>query len=242
MAARKAMPKTIGVLGGMGPEATVYFFGLIVARTRAGTDQDHIPVLIDCNPRVPDRTAAILGRGPSPAPALLAGARRLAGAGADFLVVPCLSAHAFLREIEPKSPVPFVSLVDETCRYVRRAMPGVGKVGLLATTGTVHSGMFDEAFRTAGAEVLVPGADGQRRLMDAIYGRGGVKAGGKTGLPRRTILAVCRELVRRGAQAVIAGCTEIPLAVREEDLPVPLVEPMRIAAEACILKAGGRLK
>jgi aspartate racemase len=234
--------KTIGVLGGMGPEATAYFFGLIVERTRAGRDQDHVPVIIDCNPKIPDRTAAIMGEGPSPARPLLAGARRLAHAGAGFVVVPCVSAHAFLPWVRERSPVPFVDLVDETCLYVRRSVPKLKKVGLLATTGTVRSGMFDAAFRAAGMEVLVPADDGQRRLMDAIYGRAGIKAGAKSGRPRARVLAVCRELIRRGAQAIIAGCTEIPLVIAAEDISVPLIEPMRIAAEACILKAGYTLR
>ncbi len=226
----------------MGPEATAYFFSLIIQRTQARRDQDHIPVLIDSNPKIPDRTTAILGKGPSPSLALLAGARRLARAGADFIVVPCVSAHAFLPRVEARSPLPFVSLVEETCAYARRAVPRLKKVGLLATTGTIRSGVFTGAFAAAGVEVVVLTDAGQRKLMEAIYGREGVKAGVKNGFPRRTILAAGRALIRRGAQAVIAGCTEIPLVLRDTDFPVPLLEPMRIAAEASIRLAGYRTK
>jgi aspartate racemase len=225
----------------MGPEATAYLFSLIIQRTRARRDQDHIPVIIDCDPKIPDRTAAILGKGPSPARPLLAGARRLARAGADFIVVPCVSAHAFLPGIRAQTPIPFISLVDEACACARQKTPRIRKVGLLATTGTVRSGIFTRAFGAAGMEVILPTADGQRRLMEAIYGKGGIKAGHKSGPPRREILSACRALIRRGAQAVIAGCTEIPLAIRDEDLPVPLIEPMRVAAEASIRRAGYRL-
>ena len=226
----------------MGPEATAYFFSLIIQRTRAGRDQDHIPVIIDCNPKIPDRTAAIIGKGPSPARPLLAGARRLARAGADFIVIPCVSAHAFLPWVQARAPVPFISLVDETCRHARRAVPGLRKVGLLATTGTIRSGIFAQVFGAAGMEVIVPTAAGQRRLMDAVYGKDGLKAGRPSGAARRLILAASRGLIRRGAQAIIAGCTEIPLALRDEDIPVPLIEPMRIAAEAGIRKAGYRVR
>lgn len=236
------MKKTIGVLGGMGPEATALFFKLIIERTRAGRDQEHIPVIIDCDPRIPDRTAAILGTGPSPVRRLLAGGRRLAGAGADFIVMPCLSAHAFLPKVEPRLPVPLVSLVDETCRWAGQASPRLRRVGLLATTGTVRSGIFDRAFQAAGIEVIVPSAAGQRRLMSAVYGKDGIKAGGRSRRPGARILGVCRELVRRGAQAIVAGCTEVPLALADEALPVPLIEPMRIAAEACIRRAGYPLR
>jgi len=226
----------------MGPEATAYFFSLIIERTRAGRDQDHIPVIIDCNPKIPDRTAAIMGKGQNPARPLLAGARRLVRAGADFIVVPCVSAHAFLPWVRARAPVPFISLLDETCLRARRTVPRLRKVGLLATTGTVRSGIFAKAFAAAGMEVIVPTDAGQRRLMEAVYGKDGIKAGKKSGPPRRQILAACRALVRRGAQAIIAGCTEIPLALRDEDIPVPLIEPMRIVAEASIRKAGYRVK
>src|SRR4030067_3526172 len=107
------MRKTIGILGGMGPEATPHFFSLIVKHTAAATDQDHVPVLIYSLPQVPERTPAILGKGPSPVPLLRKGVRTLARAGAVFIVSPCISAHAFLPEIRKASPVPILSLLDE---------------------------------------------------------------------------------------------------------------------------------
>jgi aspartate racemase len=226
----------------MGPEATAYFFNLIINRTQAARDQDHIRVIIDCNPKIPERTAAILGDGPSPARQLLAGARRLAGAGADFIVVPCLTAHAFLPWVQARIPVPFVSLLDEALAHAGKTMPSLRRAGLVASTGTVRSGLFARAFGPAGVEVVVPSEAAQRRVMEAIYGEGGIKAGRTAGAPRTRILEVCHGLIRRGAQAIIAGCTEIPLVLRDDDLPVPLIEPMRIAAEASILRAGYRLR
>jgi aspartate racemase len=226
----------------MGPEATAYFFSLIIRGTEARGDQDHIPVIIDCNPKIPERTAALLGRGPSPARQLLAGARRLAGAGVDFVVVPCVTAHAFLPWVQARTPIPFVNLVEETLAYARKNMPRLRRVGLLASTGTIRSGLFARAFATAGIEVIAPSDTEQRRVMSAIYGRGGIKAGHTQGPPRRQILGAGRQLIRRGAEAIIGGCTEIPLVLRAEDLPVPFIEPMRIAAEACIRRAGYRLR
>jgi aspartate racemase len=226
----------------MGPEATAYFFSLIIRRTAAGRDQDHIPVIIDCNPKIPERTASILGRGPSPARQLLAGARRLAGAGADFIVVPCVTAHAFLPWVQARTPIPFVSLLDEARAYAERAMPGLRRAGLLASTGTIRSGLFTRAFGAAGIEVIVPSDAEQCRVMEAVYGKGGIKAGHTSGAPKRQILGISRRLIRRGAQAIIGGCTEIPLVLRDDDISVPFIEPMRIAAEASIRKAGYRLK
>jgi aspartate racemase len=226
----------------MGPEATAYFFSLIIRGTEARGDQDHIPVIIDCNPKIPERTAALLGRGPSPARQLLAGALRLAGAGVDFVVVPCVTAHAFLPWVQARTPVPFVNLVEETLAYARKNMPRLRRVGLLASTGTIQSGLFARAFAAARIEVIAPSDAEQRRVMSAIYGRGGIKAGHTQGLPRRQILAASRQLIRQGAEAIIGGCTEIPLVLRAEDFPVPFIEPMRIAAEACIRRAGYRPK
>jgi aspartate racemase len=234
------MKKTIGVLGGMGPEATAHFFGLLIKHTAAAKDQDHIPVIIYSLPQIPERTPAILGKGPSPVPLLRKGIRTLARAGADFVVIPCVSAHAFLGEVRKASPVPVLSLVEEALAGAKKMKPSPKRVGLLASTGTVRSKLFAGPFVAAGIEVLAPTEKEQTRVMDAVFGRGGVKAGFTEGRPRKLVLDIAARLVRRGAEAIIAGCTEIPLVLGAEDIPVPLIEPMLIAARACIAKAGYR--
>jgi aspartate racemase len=237
-----AKRKTLGILGGMGPEATAYFFELIIRHTAANEDQDHVPVVIRSDPRVPHRTKAILEGGPSPLPCLIEGARALASAGADFAVMPCVTAHYFHPELASRVKIPFVSLLDEARKFLQKEHPAVRKVGLIATTGTVRSGIVADIFARAGIEVLAPAEADQLRVMEAIYGPNGIKAGFLTGNSRRTVLAVARRLVRNGAGAIMAGCTEIPLVLRAEDLAVPFVEPMLIGARACILRAGGRLR
>ncbi len=236
------MKKTIGILGGMGPEATIYFFNLIVKNTAAKRDQDHIPIIIDNLPQVPERTAAILGKGPSPVPLLRQGVRRLARAGADFIVIPCITAHAFLPEVRTAVKVPILSLLDEAVTFSRKRVPGLKRAGLLASTGTLHSRLFHEAFRTAGVEIVTPTDEEQLKVMEAIFGTAGIKAGFTRGRSRRLILNAARRLVRRGAQAVIAGCTEVPLVLGDEDIPVALIEPLRVGAQAAVLKAGYKLK
>jgi aspartate racemase len=236
------MKKTVGVLGGMGPEASAYFYGLLIKRTRAARDQEHIPTIIWSDPRVPDRTAAILGKGPSPLPLLLAGAKRLQRAGADFLVIPCLTAHYFLDELRRASPLPIISLLEETARFIRRSYPRLGCAGLLASSGTARTGLFQRALAGAGVEVLVPAEPEQKKVMEAIYGRGGIKAGTAAGRPRMLLRGVASRLIRRGARAIIAGCTEIPLALGATDLPVPFLDPMDIAARRCIRRAGYKLR
>jgi len=240
--ARKTKLKTIGVMGGMGPEATAYFFGLIARHTRVSRDQDHIPVVVWSLPQVPDRTEAILGGGPSPLPFLLRGVRALRRAGADFAVIPCVTAHYFHPALAARSPLPVVNLLEETVREVRGRHPGIKRVGLIATTGTVRSRIFHDAFEAAGLEVLVPDASAQKRIMSAIYGRMGIKAGVTAGDPGETVQGVAAGLVRAGAQAIVAGCTEVPLVLEDADLPVPLIEPMRIGALACIRRAGGKAR
>jgi aspartate racemase len=239
---RRNKMRTIGVLGGMGPEATAYFLGRLVRATAAAADRDHPPVVVCSLPQIPDRTEAILRGGPSPAPALLGGLRTLREAGADFAVMPCISVHYFLPRIASRSPLPILSLLEETLAAVKALKPAPGKVGLLATTGTVRSGIIDRLFEQAGIEVVVPAPPEQKRVMAAIYGKRGIKAGFTEGRPREVVLEAARGLVRRGARAVIAGCTEVPLVLRAGDLTVPLVEPMALGARAAVKRAGARLR
>lgn len=236
------MKKTIGILGGMGPEATAYFFNLIIRQTEAAKDQDHIPILIHNNPKIPPRTDALLGKGPSPTRLLREGARRLERAGADFIVMPCITAHAFLFPMRRAVKIPVLDIPEETAAWAKKKIPRLGRAGLVASTGTVKSGLFHDAFGRAGVDIVVPADREQEKVMEAIFGPGGIKAGETGGRPKRLILSVIHRLIRRGAEAVIAGCTEVPLVLKDKDIPVPLIEPLRIAAEASIIRAGYRIK
>jgi aspartate racemase len=234
--------RTVGILGGMGPEATAAFLDLLVRNTRARRDQDHVTVVVCSLPQVPDRTEAILGGGPSPVPILRRGLETLRRAGADFAVIPCLSAHHFYPALAARSPLPIIHLVEETAAELRKKRPRVRKVGLIATSGTVASRVFPRIFEPLGIEVIVPDARTQRRVMRAIYGPAGVKAGAPSGPPRRILRAAAAGLARRGAQAIVAGCTEVPLVLRPLDVAVPMIDPMRIGARVCVRRAGGRLR
>jgi aspartate racemase len=234
--------RTIGVLGGMGPEAGARFFELIVRHTAARRDQDHPPVILYSLPQIPDRTEAILHRGPSPVPAMRRGLRVLAGAGADFAVLACISAHYFLPRIAAGAPIPIIDLVGEAAAEILRTRPRPGAIGLLATSGTASSGVVARAFEAAGIAVVVPSRPDQRRVMTAIYGKQGIKAGFTTGLARRILLEVANGLIGRGAEAVLAGCTEVPLVLGQADLPVPLIDPLVIGARAAVRLSGARLR
>ena len=236
------MKQTIGILGGMGPEATAYFFTLIIRSTRAETDQEHIPVVIYSHPEVPPRTDAVLGEGPSPLPFLLEGVRVLKVAGADFIVMPCVTAHHFYNQILAEVRVPFLNLVDETILYALRKVPEMKKAGLISSTGTLKSRLFHEAFAREGVDIVEPADEEQAQVMEAIFGKDGIKAGFTSGKSKEIIHNTAQTLIGRGAEAVIAGCTEVPLVLKEGDIDVPLIEPLQILAEVCILKAGYELK
>lgn len=234
--------RTIGVLGGMGPEAGAHFLEVIIRETAAGRDQDHPPVILYSLPQVPDRTEAILHGGPSPVPAMRRGLRVLAAAGADFAVVTCISAHYFHPSVSATSPIPVINLIDETAAAIQRLRPRPRTVGLLATSGTVRSGVVAKAFAAAGIAVVVPSAADQRRVMTAIYGKRGVKAGFTAGPSRRSLAAIAKRLIGRGAQAIVAGCTEVPLVLCQSDLLVPLIDPLTVGARAVIRLSGARLR
>ncbi|AEH24360.1 cysteate racemase [Pyrococcus yayanosii] len=220
--------KTIGILGGMGPLATAELFRRIVEKVPARRDQDHPKVIVISNPQIPDRTAFILGYGEDPRPALVETAKRLEACGADFIIMPCNTAHAFIEDIQRAVKIPVVSMVEETARKI--AEMGVKRAGLLATTGTVVSRVYERALARWAVEVVVPDEEGQEKVMRAIYE--GVKAG-NIELGRRLILEVARSLEGR-VDCVIAGCTEVSLVLHDGDLSVPIVDPMDVIAERAV--------
>ena len=171
------MTQTIGILGGMGPEATEYMFGLIIRNTKVLEDQDHIPIIINSNPKVPHRTDAIFKKGPSPTPLLIEGVKILIQAGANFIIVPCITAHYFLPEVAKAVSFSYLSLLDESLNWAREHIPALKKVGLISSSGTLKSGLFHNAFKAAGIEVIGPEEEEQKIVMEAIYGPQGIKAG-----------------------------------------------------------------
>ncbi len=223
---------TVGVLGGMGPEATIDFMNKVLVATPATQDDDHVRMLVDHNPHVPDRTQAILGNGGEPGPVLARMAARLQQAGADMVVMPCNTAHAFQPDIEAALDIPFVSIIDETVA----ACAGFDAVGLLATQGCLASGIYNEALAAAGIRAVLPDDAEVARFMTLT---GKIKAGDTGSDVGAGMLELANALVARGAQAVIAGCTEIPLVLEQSMLEVPLLASTDILAEATVAYALG---
>ena len=230
--------KTIGILGGMGPEATLDCYAGIITNTPAKTDQDHLRVVIDSNPRVPDRTAAIIGEGESPVPILVAGCRSLQQAGADFIIIPCVSAHYFLDEIRQQIELPILSIFDAVTECLAGDHTDIKVIGLMGTTGTITGGLFQKRLAAEGIDTMVPDETHQSKVMAAIYDI-------KNSQPARSrsqiiseLIAAADSMIAAGARGIIAGCTEIPLALKQEHLSVPYFDAVTILARAAIFKAG----
>lgn len=234
-----ATEKVIGILGGMGPEATLDCFHKILENTPAERDQDHLRILIDCNPKIPDRTAAICGKGISPVPTMLDSAQSLTKAGADFIIIPCVSAHAFLEELQKQVDIPFIAIYDAAARTIEQTYPSIKQVGILATSGTIQSGFFQKRLEQSRINAIIPEKADQARVMTCIYEiKATSSATGRENV-KKSLLNIANRLLERGAQGIIAGCTEIPLILKSGDLNVPFFDVLLILARAAI-KAAGR--
>ena len=235
------MEKVIGILGGMGPEATLDCFGKIIKNTPAKTDREHIRVVIDSNPGIPDRIAAILGDGESPVPGLVAGCRGLEKAGAEFIIIPCVTVHFFLPQIQAGSPLPVLSIIDAVADAINRDFHTTKTVGLLGTVATVESGLFQKRLAKEAIETLVPDSAQQSKIVAAIKNIKDTQPSRTQSEITNDLIEAARSLIDRkpeGARAIIAGCTEIPLALGQEHLPVPYFDSLTILARAAIRRAG----
>ncbi len=228
--------KTIGVLGGMGPVATVDFFARLVRMVGAGKDQDHPPCVVYNATQTPDRTGHLTGDGADPAPALGAAARVLEGAGADLITIPCNSAHAYLEAVREAVGIPVLDMIDLAAREVaRRVAPGT-HVAILAATGTVHLGLYDRCLEAQGLVPVALAAEPQANVMAAIRA---IK-GGRTGRDPRLMDSI-EALVAAGAQALVLGCTELPLAVDPQAVPLPVIDASEVLARTALQQADCRL-
>ena len=225
--------KTIGIIGGMGPLSTADLFEKIILHTRASCDQDHLRVLIDSNTNVPDRTEAILYGGADPVPELTASARGLARQGAELLLIPCNTAHHLYDAVQASVSVPVLHMIRLTVQALRER--GVETAGLLATDGTIQAGVYQRCFEGAGIRLLTPDEAGQRAVMDLAYQ--GVKAG-RWDYDTVSARAAMEALLRRGAETLILGCTELPLAMKLYGIDLPVTDPTLELALAAIRQAG----
>jgi aspartate racemase len=236
-------PFKVGVVGGVGPAATVDFMQKIVRNTPAARDQDHIKVHVEQNPQIPDRTENLVGDGLDPTIALYATCKKLEDGGADLIAIPCNTAHAYVERIQGSLGIPIVNMLTVTAETIRTQFPQLTQVGLLATSGTVGSGVYQRELAAHGLAQLIPAPAMQERVMNAIYGRHGVKAGYTEGECQDDIRAALDDLVRQGAEVVILGCTELPLLLpsgpwtHHDGATLTLVDPTETLARRCVTYA-----
>jgi aspartate racemase len=234
------MPKTVGILGGMGPEATAAFYTHIIELTDASRDQEHLPVIIYSEPRIPDRTAFLLGQGKSPLPWLLCAAQILEQAGAELISMPCNTAHVFWNEIAASVEVPVLNIIEETTEEIAGTVRPVGddsrpRIGLIATRGTLGTGLYQGAFEQRGLIPLTPPPEMQGRVQEVIEW---IKAD-ETKKEASFEIGKCVEyLERQGAVGVVLGCTELGLVLDAEQFEIPVYDSLRVLARATVRKAG----
>lgn len=228
--------KIAGVMGGMGPDATVDFMAKVIALTDSGRDQDHVHMIVDQDPTVPNRQAAIASGNDDVSDHLTAMAQRLERAGADFLVMVCNTAHVFVDGVRAGTSIPFISIIDETIAEVDRRAPAARSVGVMATDGCLDTRIYQDAVEAAGRSALTPDERGVAELMRLISA---IKAGDQGPEIAAGMQSVAQSLVDRGAEAIIGGCTEIPIVFEGDGFAVPVISSTNVLAARTLAFAQG---
>lgn len=233
------MTRTIGIIGGMGPDATWHFYRRIVKSTSAVVDQGHLHVIIDSDPRVPDRADFLTGNGPNPLPKLIAMAQWLEKSGAEILVMACNSAGPFTPDIARMVTVPLIDWVEEATNGLVASYPDRSQVGLLAADGSIAAGLYQKSLSRSGMTAVIPSTPHQEQLMRIIRS---IKAGcAELSSLRSRLEPIGSALVANGAQALLVACTELSLLV-DDEVPawgVPVFDSAQAVAQRLILLAGG---
>ncbi|HWV74718.1 MAG TPA: amino acid racemase [Pseudosphingobacterium sp.] len=233
-------PFKLGILGGVGPSATVDFMNKIIQNTPAQKDQDHIKMVVEQNPQIPDRTANLVRRETDPIVAMYSTCKRLEAEGADAIAIPCNTAHAFVKGIQEHLGIPIINMLSATAEHIGHIYGEGAKVGLLATSGTIQSKVYHDVLKAFGFDVIIPDEKHQAYVMESIYGEYGVKAGFSDDVCKDYILKAAKHVIDSGADIIILGCTELPLMFPHENEIVmegnriPLVDPTLVLAKKIV--------
>lgn len=227
----------MGVIGGLGPIATAYFYELIIKMTDAKTDQEHIEMLIFSKPSIPDRTDFILGKSTeNPIYDIIGVGNLLSDMGADYIAIPCITAHYFNGKLAEGINTPIIHIIKETVRHL--CDHDINRVGVMATEGTIYSRLFQEELKVCGIQAVVPTAGRQKDVTDLIYKN--VKANLPVDINK--FKAVSAELREAGAEVIILGCTELSLIKRDYDIGPGYIDAMEVLAMRCIVLCEAKLK
>ena len=225
------MTKRLGILGGMGPAASAEFVTRLIEQTPASCDQEHIPFVLWNNPQVPDRSTSLRNEDDRPLPFLLQGVQVLKAVGCDLIVIPCNTAHFWYDEMI-KLKVPIVHIVDSVADALRDAGVDSGTIGVMGTQATVELGLYQYKLNKGGWNCIVPSKDEMDTLVQPAIDL--IKAGRvlEAQLP---IMKVVHSLIDRGAQAVVLGCTELPLAIQiSTENGIPLINSIDSLVKSAI--------
>jgi len=212
--------RRVGVIGGMGPEATIDFMSRVLLATPASCDQGHVRMIVEQNPRIPSRQKAMRGEGEDPGSAIAAMAANLEAAGADFLVMPCNLAHAWQANIEAATSIPFVSIIDAAVQSALSRSGDDSAVGLMTTPGCFNAGLYQRALATAGRTIITQTADELDATMSLVDS---IKRGNKSQQVAEELRSLACRLIDRGAKVLIAACTEFPLVLNESMFDVAFI-------------------
>lgn len=225
--------KKLGIIGGLGPMATAYFLQLATQMNDAETDQGHIEILLHSKPQIPDRTRYILGQSTeNPMPQMIQVGKELAAQGAELIAIPCITAQYFQKELAKSIGIPIINAIEETSFYLENA--GISKVGIMATDGTIESGLFQKCLGKKNICFTFPSHEKQRQVMHIIYGN--IKAGKPVDM--FLFRDVAMQLFGSGAQVVLLACTELSLVKRDYPLGAGFLDVMEILARRAVLTCG----
>lgn len=227
----------LGVIGGLGPMATAYYLELVIRMTDVKRDQDHPEIVVMNIPSIPDRTAYILGKSEeSPLGPMVELGRQMKTLGATVVATPCVTAHYFHEDLQAGIGLPVIHVIRVTAQLLKKA--GIRRVGLMATDGTVQSGIFQRQIEEQGMELVLPTPEAQQGVMRLIYDQ--VKAGIR---PDMELFATIRDELRRsGAEVIVLGCTELSLLKKEQDLGDGILDVLDVLAKESVLACGKPVK
>ncbi len=223
--------KIIGIIGGMGPEATISFYEKIIRNTKINKEQDHFHVIIDSNAKIPDRTESILNNSKGPLKYLIESANNLQKLNVHIAGIGCITAHYFLDELREHTDLNILSAIDAV--NDKLSTLDIKNIGILATTGTIKTGLFNEL----DYRIIYPDDTIQENVMDSIYGIKGIKNVGRNDYNYNMLIHAGKHLLKKGAEVIILGCTEIPIALNDNNSPFMIIDPLNELAIKLIKEA-----
>jgi aspartate racemase len=229
------MKKKVGIIGGMGPEATLNFFRKIIEFTDAKSDQEHVNMIIDNNTNIQDRSVFILKGEPSPKEELIGTAKKLQNYGAEIIAMPCNTAHFFYEDIKSSIDIPIINMIEETANHILKEKKNK-EIILLSTEGTYKSKIYEKVFKRKDLDLIIPSKNHQKKIMDLIYK---VKKNEKINYSK--VNEILKQ-IKVSDEIFLLGCTELPIIFQNQKISEEYIDTVEILAKEVVLKAGYKLK